>query len=261
MKHNLLKICLLTGLSISSLATAQFFNINHRMDKLENFDHQKFSWGFFLNGSHYDYRLVLDPRYGMDGNKNLVTSTGGYGFGAGLIGRMRMNDYFDLRIEPGMQFAQRQLYFDTQKNDIYSTGTLTNPAFETKTLAEKDKIRNIRFTYLDIPILVEMHGNRWYNTRPYAAAGINYIMNLQSNSSSPDDNLQGTFRSTTHNFAWSAEMGIQIYFNRFKLTPGIRGTFFLNNEVVADKDATPPYWTKALSSGSSRAILFTLKFE
>jgi hypothetical protein len=54
--------------------------------------------------------------------------------------------------------------------------------------------------------------DRWYNSRPYVAGGFNYMMNLQSNAKSADDNQQGIFRSTTHNFGWSAEMGIQFYF-------------------------------------------------
>jgi hypothetical protein len=56
-------------------------------------------------------------------------------------------------------------------------------------------------------------------------------------------------------------MGIQFYFSRFKLTPGIRGTFFLNNEKVADNAGTPPYWASAVSTIQSRAIMFMLKFE
>jgi hypothetical protein len=29
---------------------------------------------------------------------------------------MRLNDYFDLRLEPGLQFVDRELTFDTQDN-------------------------------------------------------------------------------------------------------------------------------------------------
>jgi outer membrane protein W len=87
-------------------------------------------------------------------------------------------------------------------------------------LQEKDKVREIKSTLIDVPVLLELHGQRWYNSRPYVAAGVNYVVNLQSNATSTDDNMQGIFRSTTHNFAWSAEMGIQFYFNKFKLTPG-----------------------------------------
>ena len=39
--------------------------------------------------------------------------------------------------------------------------------------------------------MLEIHADRWYNSRPYAAAGLNYLVNLQSNSSAADDNQQG----------------------------------------------------------------------
>ena len=109
--------------------------------------------------------------------------------------------------------------------------------------------------------MLEIHADRWYNSRPYAAAGLNYMVNLQSNSSAADDNQQRIFRSTTHNFAWSAEAGIQFYFSRFKLTPAFRGTFAFNNEIVADNAGTPPYWTAAISTMQTRAFMFVLKFE
>ncbi|WP_348521749.1 porin family protein [Chryseobacterium sp. H1D6B] len=205
--------------------------------------------------------MVLHPRYGMNGNENLVSSKASRSFGAGLIGKWRLNDYLDLRMEPGLQFAQRELTFNTQSNDQYAAGTLTNPAFVPIPLTDKDRVREVKSTLVDIPVLLELHGNRWYNSRPYIAAGVNYIVNLQSNSDSTDDNLQQVFRSTTHNFAWSAEMGIQFYFNKFKLTPGIRGTFFMNNEKVADNPDTPPYWSSAVSTLQTRAIMFVLKFE
>ena len=176
----------------------------------------------------------------MEDKVNLVQTKPTYSFGAGLIGRMRLNDNFDLRIEPGLQFVERELTFNTQSYD---------------------QVRRVKSTYVDIPIMLEIHADRWYNSRPYAAAGLNYMVNLQSNSSAAEDNQQGIFRSTTHNFAWSAEAGIQFYFSRFKLTPAFRGTFAFNNEIVADNAGTPPYWTAAISTMQTRAFMFVLKFE
>ena len=172
---------------------------------------------------------------------------------------MRLNDNFDLRIEPGLQFVERELTFNTQSNDQYAADA--NNPFTPKTLTEADMVRRVKSTYVDIPIMLEIHADRWYNSRPYAAAGLNYMVNLQSNSSAADDNQQGIFRSTTHNFAWSAEAGIQFYFSRFKLTPAFRGTFAFNNEIVADNAGTPPYWTAAISTMQTRAFMFVLKFE
>lgn len=260
MNKFLLKALVLASVSIATFADAQFRTRN-RMDKLEDFDQQKFSWGFYLNGNILDYRIVHNPRYGMADNQNLVSSKSSTSFGAGLIAKFRVHDYLDVRLEPGLQFAQRQLTFNTQGNDIYQNGSLTNPAFTPILLTEKDKVREIKSTLVDIPVMLEFHGARWYNSRPYVAAGVNYIVNLQSNSDSEDDNQQQVFRSTTHNFAWSAEMGIQFYFNKFKLTPAVRGTFFMNNEMVADNATTPPYWSAAVSTLQTRAIMFVLKFE
>ena len=261
MGNTFIKITFIAAFLFCSLADAQLFRTKDRMDNLEGFDGQKFSYGFFLAGNNYDYKLVLDPRFGMDGQKSLVQTKSAYSFGAGLIGKFRLNDYFDLRIEPGLQFVEREIFFDTQSNDQYAAGTPANQPFSPIVLTDADKLRTVKSTYVDIPLLIEIHGDRWYNSRPYAAAGVNWMVNLQSNSKTEDDNQQGIFRTTASNFAWSAEIGMQFYFSRFKLTPGFRGTFMINNESVADNAETPPYWSSAMSSVKTRAFMFVLKFE
>ena len=260
MVKTFIKLALLFILTIPVWSFSQF-RTRDRMDRLEGFDDQKFSYGFFLAGNYYDYKIVLDPTYGLNGNQNAITSKGSASFGAGLIGKMRISDNFDLRVEPGLQFVQRELTFNTQGNDQYYLGTTTNDPFTPITLTEADMVRTVKSTYIDIPVLLEVHGDRWYNSRPYAAAGFNYMVNLQSNQGSTDDNQQGIFRSTTHNFGWSVEAGIQFYFSRFKLTPAVRGTFFTNNEIVADNSGTPPYWAAGISTLQTRAVMFVLKFE
>lgn len=261
MAQSFFKIIALAAVMITGYSHAQMFNTRDRMDNLESFDLQKFSWGFYLGLNNFDYKIVLNPRYGMDGQKNLVQSKSSYSFGAGLIGKMRLNDSFDLRLEPGLQFVDRELTFDTQVNDRYAGGTTTNDPFLPIALTDADRIRNVKATYIDVPLLIEYHGDRWYNSRPYVATGVNWMMNLQSNSGSADDNQQGIFRTTSSNFAWSAEIGMQFYFGRFKLTPGFRGTFMINDETVADNASTPPYWAAAMATTKTRAFMFVLKFE
>lgn len=261
MKRTFFKLFIISAISIANFSDAQLFRTKDRMDNLEGFDDQKFSWGFYLGGNNFGYKLVLDPTYGMENQRNLVQAKSTYSFGAGLIGKMRLNDNFDLRLEPGLQFVQRDLVFDTQSNDQYAGGTTSNPPFTTRPLTDEDKLRTVKATYIDIPLMLEFHGDRWYNSRPYVATGVNWMMNLQSNSASEEDNQQGMFRSTSSNFAWSAEIGIQFYFSRFKLTPAVRGTFMINDELVPDNAGTPPYWTSAISTMKTRAFMFVLKFE
>jgi len=241
---------------------AQLFNTKNRMDNLEGFDEQKFSWGFYLVGNNFDYKIVLHPKYGMDGNKNAVVSKTSPSFGAGLIGRMRINDNFDLRIEPALQFVERELQFSTfqavNNNYDFTKWPIENQIQEP---TDADKVRNVKSTYIDIPVLLEYHGNRWYNSRPYAAAGVNWMTNLQANENAVDDNQLGMFRTLSNNFAWSVEMGMQFYFMRFKLTAGVRGTFMFNNELVGDNEGTPPYWAGAINQLNTRAYMLVLKFE
>lgn len=268
MTKRLTKIVLLSLAFGSNLQAQTFNNLFRTKDRPENMeamDTYKFTYGFYLAANNFDYKMVLNPRYGTEGNKNLVESKPTYSFGAGLIGKMRLNEFLDLRIEPGLHFVQRELTFNTfdKVNEMYPSGyplpdgSVVPPITPT----DVDKTRTVKSTYVDVPILLEIHGDRWYNSRPYAAAGINYLMNLQSNERSEGDNSVNTFRTTTHNFGWSAEIGIQFYFSRFKLTPAVRGTFFTNNELVQDKSTTPPYWTPAISTMQSRAFMLVLKFE
>ncbi len=269
MKKRLIKIFLSAALFGSQLQAQTFNNLfrtKDRMDNMEHTDFRKFSFGFYLAANNFDYKLNLDPKLGVDGNRNLVESKSSYSFGAGLIGRMRLNEIFDLRVEPGLHFVQRDLTFNTfdHVNELYPTGILLSDGNMSEVITNpgQEQInKKVKSTYIDIPILLEIHGDRWYNSRPYAAAGINYMVNLQSNETSESDNYQNVFRSTTHNFGWTAEIGIQFYFSRFKLTPALRGTFFTNNELVADKGTTPPYWSSAISTMQSRAFMFVLKFE
>ena len=98
---------IIVAFCLATLLDAQLFRTRDRMDNLEGFDNQKFSYGFYLAANNFDYKLVLDPKFGMDGQKSLVQTKSSYSFGAGLIGKMRLNDHFDLRIEPALQFMQR----------------------------------------------------------------------------------------------------------------------------------------------------------
>ena len=246
MKKILIFSVLVLGFSLNK---AQFRN-NDRADRLEWIDHKKYNWGFFLNVNNFDYKLVLDPQNGMNKRVNMVESKPSYGFGAGLIGKMRLNDYLDLRLEPSLQFVDRELTFK-------GASVLAQKEHDIEAFTK----RKVKSTYIDVPLLLEFHGLRWYNSRPYIAGGVNWLVNIQSQQNSVNDNMQGTFRTVMNNFAWSAELGIQFYFSRFKLTPAVRGTFVLNNELVADYPNTPPYWAGALSSMNSRAVMFVLKFE
>uniref|UniRef100_UPI0039A72503 type IX secretion/gliding motility protein PorT/SprT n=1 Tax=Ornithobacterium rhinotracheale TaxID=28251 RepID=UPI0039A72503 len=261
-------------------------------------DEQRLSWGYFVGLNQFDFKITPRYDYGTDRsnvakgetyvahgtstiplrvaekggaaiNENgnfLVTVDSKMGFSAGLMGRLKVNENIDLWLQPGIHFTERTLHFNNIKvGDAYPILKYTEegdqPSREEYTVTEDALERNIKSSYVDIPFVVEFHGNRWFNTRPYVQAGLGYAINLQAQENNTDDNYGGIFRMKTHNFNWQAEMGINIYFRRFKLTPAVKGIFFLNNELVPDNPGTPNIWANTMSSLKTRALVFSLKFE
>ena len=257
------------SLTVASIANAQFRPNNDRSENRTETDQKKFSFGYFLGTNMMSYKIVPKaqtnplpgtPQTPDDDGVNehglvYLDQESKAGFSVGLIAKMRVNDYIDLKSEPGLHFAQRILHFRNAPLAGTSTGTYEGD------LEDSNVKREVKSTYIEIPLLLNFHGDRWFNTRPYIQGGLGYLMNLQSNENKEDDNATGVFRTTTNNFNWQAEIGVEIYFKRFKLTPALKGMFFFNNEIVPDKHASQKYWTGSLNSLSTRAFVFSLKFE
>lgn len=229
-------------ISITATSFGQFRPSSEKTWHREEFDERQFSWGYFLGTNLMSFKVVPGEEGVNEQGMIYLRQENKMGFSVGLMGKVKLHDNFDLKIEPGVHFAERSLYFG-------------NVASET------DSVRAVKSTYLDVPIMLKIHGDRWVNTRPYLQGGLGYTMNLQSNEKKEEDNQDAMFRMKTHNFNWQVEMGVELYFSKFKLTPSIKGLFFFNNELVQDNPDTPPYWAGSLKSLSTRAFVFSLKFE
>ncbi|MDO5654773.1 MAG: porin family protein [Flavobacteriaceae bacterium] len=252
------KIFALLTLFFLVTAQAQWKPNFDKEDKNNAEDQKRLSYGYFLGLNYFDFKLH-PSEYGIgEEGRFTVESEGGMGFSAGLMGKMKINEYFDMFVQPGVHFTERKFYF----NDVRANAAFENPySGDIYVASAQDSVRDVKSTYIDIPIFLQVHGDRWFNTRPYLQAGVGYMINMQSEESSEDDNFDGVFRLKTHSFSYQVEAGMSIYFRRFKLTPSVKGIFFFNNELVADDPATPPIWAGSLKSVHSRAVLFSIKFE
>lgn len=237
---NFLAFLLLT-LTIS--AFGQFRPDSEKVWHREEDDDKRFGWGYFLGTNIMSFKVVPADE-GVDQHGRIyLRQENKMGFSVGLMAKLKMHNNLDLKLEPGVHFAERNLYF----------GNVTTN--------ETDSMRAVKSTYIDIPLILKVHGDRWVNTRPYLQGGLGYTMNLQSNEKKEEDNNDGIFRMKTHNFNWQVEAGVEIYFSKFKLTPAIKGLFFFNNELVQDNPGTDTQWAGSLKSLSTRGIFFSLKFE
>ncbi len=218
---------------------AQGFLNHERLANLENFDKRFLSWGYFLGFNSYDFKIDYKEQYADDNTDILVSNAAG--FNVGLIGDMRINEYMNIRLEPGLYFTQRDLTF---------------PNFTER----KDYLREVKSTYIHIPLLLKVSTKRLNNIKPFIIGGVSTSINLSSNEKNPDDNEQGKFRMTTSTQYYELGFGIDFYLYFFKFTPSIRGVFALSDELVPDDDPNSP-WTGNIDKLSTRGIFINFTFQ
>ena len=219
---------------------AQLFT-KERLLNNENFDKAPLSYGYYLGFNSYDFNIDYKT------NVKDIQVLKAVGFNVGLIGNVRINDYFDIRLEPGLVMSNRTLSY-------------SNTYFDGLIYEEKDLEREIRSTYIHVPLLIKISTKRINNIKPFIVGGISTALNLSSNQDNPDDNSNGNFRMTKNNVFYELGVGIDIYLTWFKFTPSLRGVFSLKDEHVPDFDANSP-WTSNIDQMQTRGLFINFTFQ
>ncbi|HMC02047.1 MAG TPA: porin family protein [Flavobacteriaceae bacterium] len=207
----------------------------------ENFDKDLLSWGYYLGFSSYDFNF--------DYNQDLkdIHVKRNVGFNVGLISNLRINEFIDIRFEPGLNITSRDLYYD----ESYFDGT---------SFSSSDLIREVKSTYIHLPLLLKFSTKRLNNFKPFIVGGFSTALNLSSNEKNPDDNDNGQFRTKSNMFFYELGFGIDLYLYWFKFTPSIRGVFAINDELIRDEDPNSP-WTGNIYTMKTRGVFVNFTFQ
>ena len=235
-KFLLLIVLLITAQSVS----AQLFSKEKVLNN-ENFDKPRLSYGYYLGFNVYDYNID----YATDVNDvQVLKSTG---LNVGLVGNIRINDYIDIRLEPGLVISRRELNY-------------SNTFFNGISYEEKDLSREIQSTFVHIPLLIKFSTKRVNNIKPFIVGGVSTALNLSSQENNPDDNSKNTFRVTKNNLYYELGIGIDLYLEWFKFTPSIRGVFSMQDELINDVDPKSP-WTSNITQMQTRGLFINFTFQ
>jgi hypothetical protein len=198
-------------------------------------------WGYYLGLSSYDFNF--------DYNNDLrdIYVERNPGFNVGLIGNLRINSFIDIRLEPGLLITNRILHY----SQTYFTGV---------EIRERDLLREVKSTYIHIPLLLKLSTKRVNNFKPFIVGGISTALNLSSNEDNPEDNSAGQFRMIKNSLFYELGFGIDFYLDNFKFTPSVRGLFGLKDELVRDKNPNSP-WTSNINSMQTRGIFINFTFQ
>ena len=214
-------------------------NKGSKVENLQSFDKKKLHFGYYIGLNQYNFKIDYkeNPNYTTQVEEEL-------GLNIGLIGDFRINEFLNLRFEPGLHTNKGALKFNERSNFTQNSDTL----------------RSIKSTYIHIPILLKFSSKRIDNYRPYLIGGISTSFNLSSNENSPEDNKNNVFRLKSNNLYYELGFGIDFYLQYFKFSPSIRGLFSLKNEIVPDNDIDSP-WTGNIKKFSTRGFFINLTFH
>lgn len=230
------KFSLLLLLSVGFQLQAQFHVFSRDpIVNMETFQKQRLHWGYFLGFNMYDFKID----YKEDAPEIQVESP--LSFNVGLVGNLRLHEYFDLRLEPGLYYTQRNLTFPG----------LENP---------RDRLREVKSTYIHIPLLLKFSSLRVGNLRPYLTGGFSASYNLSSNFNSQEDNYEQRFRMNQITYNYELGFGVDIFMEWFIFSPSIRGVFGLQNELIPDNNPDSP-WTGNVDAMRTRAIFVNFTFH
>ena len=223
-----------------NIASSQLFT-KEKLSNNENFDKAKISWGYYLGVNSYDFNFD----YQQDLSDVQVEKT--TGFNVGLIANLRINDFFDLRFEPGLIMSNRNLSYNP--NDFGDSEFLENI-----------HLREVKSTYIHFPLLLKVSTKRLNNFKPFITTGVSTAINLSSNEKNLADNSSGQFRTKKNMFFYEIGFGIDLYLEWFKFTPSIRGVFAISDELIRDDDPLSP-WTGNINFMKTSGVLINFTFQ
>lgn len=217
-------------------------------------DDKLFHFGFQLGINFMSYGITdsYAPIEKLDG-KVLHARVDGMlpGFCVAFVTDLRLSKHLNLRITPGLEFAQRTISY------AYEDGNEFDGLNEGGNIIKRQNLLAIPIT---IPVYLKWSANRENNFRPYVLVGGGVSFNL--NTGKVDDYVQTKF------FDGFVEggFGCDFYFSWFKFCPQLSYRVgFVNQLKGIEKYPNPiegqQVFTGPVSRMLNRAIVLTFNFE
>ncbi len=197
-------------------------------------DQRTWHYGFTLGLNSYGFAVT--PRNPQLAGAQVSSFTPG--FTVGIIGDLRLNNFFNLRFTPSLNFTQRTI------------------SYQDLTTSTRWPDQTVQSTFVTLPFYLKYRSVWYYRTRPYLIAGGGIDCDLQRSKDVP------VYLKPYSPFI-AFGMGCDIYFDFFRLSPEFKFCLGLNN-VLSSYDikiSGSRQYTDVISRLTSKAFVLTFNFE
>lgn len=241
MKRLLYLIIALTAL-LSGSHNLQARRFNDKVLNRPYADNRRWHLGFSVGAFAQDLSFVHNG-FVTENGESWYMDQPSYspGFCVNGLFDLRLNNYFNLRVSPGMYFGNRDVKFVD----------VNNP--------ENTERQNIKSAYVVAPIDLKYSSVRLRNIRPYVTTGIMAAFDVSKKRS---DFLK--LKST--DLYWTIGFGCDTYLPYFKLIPEVKFCLGLTDILQTDRpdlvdDPSKLKYTQSLKKATSKMFVLTFYFE
>jgi hypothetical protein len=265
-----LSIILLLILSVTCISEIQAQN--RKVIHLANYDHAPYHFGFLLGVNYMTYNVTLQDNYqsierpatqlpqnyrpsnpqdhtycilGIEPLSNWRN----VGFSVGVIGDLRLADYFNLRFIPTLSIGPHRnivytYYEDNDKNDI-------------KTIESED----INSNFVEFPIHVKYRSKRYNNIAAYLIGGLNPRFYLSRKKLQLNNNEPALLQTSRGDLALELGSGFDIYNQWFKMGIEIKMSFGIFNVLKTDETSMGSLYNAPFKEVKNKQLQVSLTFE
>ena len=211
---------------------------------LGQFDRRLLHYGIQVGYTQSKFDLAFSENDTLRQTLHGVTSYYAPGFHIAIIGDLRLGNWFNLRLLPGVTLVTRTIGYS------WENGYLT-----THRLAERS--RNVESVYGDIPIEFKFRSVRWQNFRPYLTAGASYGFDFASLRKNRNQTNQSIVRLQPHDVRYTMGVGFDVFLRYVKFAIEFKMAFGLVDLKVQDPDV----YIRSFDNLKSRTFMLSFTFE
>lgn len=208
-----------------------------QMNMLDH-DAKPYYFGITLAANQSYFKLEHSPAFLADDSIMIAEPLKTMGFNLGLLANARLTEHFDLRFNPQLIFASKNLYY----RDTYPK--------------PQDTEKKIESILLSFPLQIKFKSDRIGNMRVYTIAGLKYDYDLASNARLR--RAEDLVKIRKSDYGYEAGAGFEFYFESFIFAPEFKISNGFGNVHVKDPNLR---YSNVVEKLQSRMIVFSIHLE
>lgn len=204
---------------------------------MEEHDAKPYYFGITLAGNNSNFRLFHDEIFLKQDSIMVAEPLKTFGFNLGLLGNVRLSEYFDIRLNPQLLFASKNLYYK-------------------ENYPNRETVKNIESILVSFPIQLKFKSDRIGNMRVYTIAGLKYDYDLASNARAR--RAEDLVKIKAGDYGYELGAGFEFYFPSFIFSPEFKISNGIGNVHVKDKNLR---YSNIIDKLQSRMLVFSIHLE